>query len=291
MAPIDVTSGNWVNLPIFRDANFQYATSKVVAQDVYVWSTLGMDLLSGITNSIFGSDTNTNDPTAELTYEHTWWNQYIYGKLNGIKIHLKNFLVSVERDTSGGIQWKDEPVFEIQYVPIADTFSTSPGGLPRMNTYTYTTTLKEGIELGTNITMGIINRGQLAGKVQNTDDPSKAYVFYPTLGEFLKGEILPIGNFTQDWDMSLFGSPQLHSIPYGISIRLINIPRGLSNIRVTLGYSAELKAFWTLYGRAQTELDLLMPPVGKEVPWTNARGTLNKFTSKRKNYEEEFDLV
>lgn len=291
MAPLDVTSGNWVNLPIFVDANFDVATEKTTARTVYTWPTLGMDTVNGINNTLFIDNTNTNDPSAEVTFERTWWNQYMYGRWKGIEFHLKNFLVSVERDTSGGIQWKDEPVFEVQYVPIYSTWDENASGVARMCAYTYTTTLKEGIKVGCQVNMGIISRLSLFGKIRNADSPQKVYVKYPTIGEFLKGELIPHLTAEQDWDPPLLGAPQLLSPPYGISIRLINIPRGLSNIKVSLGYSSEMKSHWDLYGRMINQWDAPFPEEGAPTTWNMSVKSLISNKRKRTDDKEDFELV
>lgn len=250
MGAVDVTSGDWVNLPLFRRA-FVNNKGVVSISPTTNLSLMSMEMINGIVNPAF---TKSNDATnGSVTYDNSMFDEYVWGSLKSIDVHLKNFLVSVERDTSGGIQWKDEPVFEVMVMPMHDWANRNQQTFQAvMPAYTYTSTLKEGIKTGVGINMGYISRYNLNGILQDASDPKKSYVIYPTLGEFITDNIPIQGAVTKE---AYNGFPHLLNPFYIYYIRLINIPRGLSNIKVTIGYSSETKITWHLTGRLIHETD------------------------------------
>lgn len=265
METIDVTDGGWKPVYLWTGSTADN-TGKV---NDYVTNTIGqisMQDVIGIPPDVAIS-TSAN---ARKTVDSTLYYSYIYGKLQNISVHAKNFLVTVERDSSGGVQWKDEPIFEVQTAPVhrfdANTSTNATYGCPN----TYTTSLKEGLKWGNSFTMASAPRTQYYGFIAVSGTPTPRYVRYQKVFEWLSMSFpqVPTGSsitYTPDQ----YWYPLLHEPFYATWIRCINIPRGLSNIKVSLSYSSELRATWSLQGRVlQPEIDwieLNFPREGENV--------------------------
>lgn len=241
MQPIDITDGNWKTLPIWYDAALDWATGKLTDRPVGNIFDLSMYTIMGGVHQSLGNPYDTTDAVA--TMDQNEMLHYTHGRLKNIGIHLKNFLVQVERDTSGGVQWKDEPVFEIQLFPVSNYLPSESSITSAAPAYCYTTTLKEGYKAGCSFTCGVFEKAHSIAATLNINNVT--YYTYPSIGEWLCDEMPHPANLP-----SLYyrGNPQVHGLAYHAYIRLVNIPRGLSNIKVDLSYSAELIANWDSYG-------------------------------------------
>lgn len=262
MQPIDVTTGNWVQLPLFKTHRVQ-GGGKLDTFTVYALPQLSMEQIIGQVNVAMDADDVAND--SAYSYDNSMFKDYSWGKLKSIEVHCKNFLVSIERDSSGGIQWKDEPVFEVMAYPLlnwgdgSDPYrvlvdSTQP-------VHTYTTTLKEGLKTGCSFDMGLIYRPQCWGVLIDGTD---RYVKYLNLGCWINNSIPQnISGYVRRYNPHV----QLQNPFYAYYIRLINIPRGLSNIKVNVGFSSELRVHWYLTARHIGPLDeyVYFPPEGHKL--------------------------
>lgn len=252
MPPIDVTSGSWV--PIWcgkRDTSD--INGKLTEYHTQTLCQVSMEQVIGKANtSMLGAGDIT---TSHWTFDNTLYNEYLWGKLKSVEAHLKNFLVTVERDSSGGVQWKDEPVFEVMAIPINNLGANDADGTiqfdPDLPPCTYTTTLKEGIKVYNSFDMGLFFRPNACSTI-GTGGQSR-YATYPTLGQWIKG-ILRNGAANL-WPEALDPYVRINEPFFAYWVRLINIPRGLSNIKVTLSYSWEFKSHWYLTGRRITTRD------------------------------------
>lgn len=270
MFPLDVTTGNWENLYIWSQSEITNITPTAVtvgAQNVTNISNINFAELMGIPDG--GVTTNPNDTvnnTSYTTFDNTLYDQFTWGRLNNVNVKLGNFMVSVERDSSGGIQWKDEPVFEIQMVPVVQFRKNGGYAAPFMPATTYTTTLKEGINMSCNFNMGLVSRENIPARVRDkTSTGSNVYFIYPEVGEWLNGEMRALkDNWEISWLLENQGYPRVENVIYLYYIRLVNIPRGLTNVKVTLGYTAELKANWDLLGRVITPITNRFLPEGAQ---------------------------
>lgn len=249
LEPVDVTDGNWHDLTIWRTMHAGGTANELATYNVGNIGMIKMQDIIGIPRT--DKMTSTAAPTSYVTGDSTMYYNYAYGALNSISVHLKNFLVTVERDSSGGIQWKDEPVFEVQVYPIDNILGRYVSNAVAWNpANVYTSTLKEGIKLGNSLNMSLTPRDQYFG-YKNTATTGIVYASYMTFGEFLREEFFPpsSGDIAVAWGDKIPWYAHLHNPIYAVSVRIINIPRGLSNIKVTLSYSSELTSNWTLKAR------------------------------------------
>lgn len=241
LAPIDVTDGKWHELILWKEEMFDWTTAKLLMKEIGNIMDINMYTIGGNAPSLYvnvGDGSNT-----VATFDPNDMHSYTHGQLKSVHIKLKNFMVQVERDSSGGVQWKDEPVFEVQafpvldYSPVKNVIQTAPPA------YCYTTTLKEGIHTDLSVSSGVISK-EHALKCQVVIN-GKTYLFYPSLGQWLCNDVPVPAVFD---DEQYRGYPHLTCATYVYYVRLINIPAGMSNIKVELAYSSELVACWNSYG-------------------------------------------
>lgn len=246
MPSIDVTDGKWKLLNLFQCARVSNA-GIVELDNITNLLQLSMENVLGQVNPK-QTPTGSAD-TGNMTYDNSMFDEYTMGKLKSINISLKNFLVSVERDTSGGIQWKDEPIFEIMALPVWHfDDGTTIHYQNVMGANTYSTTLKEGFSTGLSFNMGLAPRQTIAGILPEViTPPEKWYYTYPTLAEYIQGD--GFSNARIVHRPTYNGWCQVQDETYIYMIRLLNIPRGLSNIKVNVGYHSQMVVNWELRGR------------------------------------------
>lgn len=254
MEQLDVTDGNWHALNIAHstavatDGNmFETIVGDITAISLY-------DLMGGpigfqIGNMWKGRETRSNN---EL-YKYTW------GRLKNVSVELGNFSVTIERDASGGIQFKDEPVFEIAFAPnLGVKIEPEDGNL--MPNSSYSSTLSEGITMSINLASSLFLLDELTMKYKPEGKNYYVY-YYPTIAGLLANDYPP--NVKHDFTMP----PRywLHSPTFTCFIRMVNVPRGVSNIKIYLAYTSNVKAHWDCYC-FQSEQYLQYVPPGTKVP-------------------------
>lgn len=270
MLPLDVTSGKWLQFPFFQ----RYTSDnmgKITNTKCFTLPEVSMEQVIGKANlQMLGGDDMSGDITkSDWTLDNTLYGEYLWGRLKSVELHAKNMLVTVERDSSGGVQWKDEPIFEVMAIPItkfgtpdaSGTIQYDPDCPPR----TYTTTLKEGIRTIQTFDCGLFFRPSTVAEwgLVGADH----YIHYPTLGQWIL-QAYPSGLETSFENIDPY--VRINNCFYCYFIRCINIPRGLSNIKVSLSYSCEMKSSWHLDGRRITTQDVRswFPPEGARLTVT-----------------------
>lgn len=241
MNPLDVTDGLWKTLPIWTDQYLNWSSGKMESKNIGNVFDISMYTAMG------GAHLDITDvhdmTTATATFDPNQINSYTHGRLKSVGVHLKNFLVQVERDSSGGVQWKDEPVFEIQLFPATNYLPSVTTIVTSVPAYTYTTTLKEGYKSGCSFTCGVFEKkDSIVAKVPIS---GTVYYTYPNIGEWLCDELPSPATLPAIYYR---GNPHAHGLAYHAYIRLVNVPHGLTNIKVDLSYSAELTCLWDSYG-------------------------------------------
>lgn len=150
-------------------------------------------------------------------------------RLHEVEFTWKDFMFTVERTASGGVQFKDEPVLEIAYIPTDPDGTSYPSG--------------EGI-LWTQAA-GPFSRSYHFGggwgsmtDVYATQSTTTGTV-YRALGDWFTG----VDSISFAWDH--WRRPtMLNGLNESAWIRCRNIPLGLTNVQVNLKYTVEVKAKW-----------------------------------------------
>lgn len=271
---INFTDGKWKNVPIFKGSIHSTDDSKLnLYENVDFTDLMSIPLVyfSGGFNQAdtdveemvkpFGRtvDTDTVSNAVDI-------NQYMWWKLRKVGCHLTNFLVQIERDTSGGVQWKDEPIFQIRSVPLTGTHEMLPmmedgnvgyfGPFDNLATLIYMGNLNDrGLHMELNINAGWTTR---AAHLHTTKD-GKSY-YSPNLMQWFSYYYLQ--KYPADaWRREPVANPQLMDVPYSLQIRCINIPSNVNNITASLSYMRTLYGEWDVCGRLWWPLSATSDPV------------------------------
>lgn len=181
-----------------------------------------LDTLLGLIPAT-ASNASTFTSSGDILANYNWF------KLCGYKLSLINFMVVVERDSSGGVQFLDEPVFQIRrlYTIAADQAITVGNTVPLPLTVT-TTDLQKGIHLH----VPTHTQGWLHGKnFQRTSGD------YYTVRQFCQSV------FNGGADVNSMGRLICEVPNYYIGIKLANAPT-LTNIKVTINYRVRVEGYW-----------------------------------------------
>lgn len=256
MEQIDVTNGNWHDVPIAHTTGLNLAGNLV--EDVTA------DMLAISFNDLMGIPTGyQNVPTwsSRETRSQNNLHKYCFGKLNSLTVQLGNFSVTIERDASGGIQFKDDPLFEVCFTPTLSIVTESEYSALMPNS-SYTSNLSEGISLGMDISSSLIILDELGMKYKVVaSTPPKWVWYYPTVAQYLSNKFPDnVSN-----DITMPPRSWLNTPTYACKIRMINVPRGVSNIKVYLAYTSHVKAHWSAHCY-QDENNLQFPPMGSVIP-------------------------
>lgn len=259
MDHIDVTDGNWHPLPIWQNSVLNFQSGLTTTTNQYDYRTIAMDQRLGIPaiglRSFQGSIQN-----ARTTFTKNRIENYNMGRIKSSSITLGNFMFTIEKDSTGGIQMKDQPVFEIQCVPVLNFNPGDELGALEYPVTTYTSTLAEGITTSIDVSSGLFFLDSL--ELKTTSVSGKEFYWYQTFSEWMLS-YLPSG--VNPRPPNLAPRPRLNSPIYKYYIRMVNIPRGVSNIKATLGYTAHMKTHWYCCQWEEEKIGIL-PPLGTAVP-------------------------
>lgn len=253
MQQLDVTDGNWHDLPMGQTSGLN--TNGVRTENLI------NELLAINISDLVGNPIGLQDITlwSRETRSQNQLFKYVFAKLNNVNVELGNFSVTIERDASGGIQFKDNPIFEVCFAPnLSINTETDDGRL--MPNSSFSTDLKAGISYSMNISSSLFILDELCMqyKIPKT---GKSVWYFPTIAEFLTNNYPD--NVKVGWSMP----PRcwLDSPTFSVKIRMVNVPRGVSNIKIYLAYTSNTKAHWT--GMCyQDENHLIFPQMGTAVP-------------------------
>lgn len=246
---IEITDGTWKDIILYRIKNVTGKSSKALQQSD-VAALIPMNYLLGIPHA-----EDKYDDAYSLTYSGDYLGHYLWFKLNSVKFTSKNFMVLVERDTSGGIQLLDDVVFEVRRI-----YNKSPGeinnGEPE-NLITHTLSdLSTGLGMDVPfMQIGYFGREELTFKQEiSTGAVKNQYVGY-----FLLSHLIAPGNL--EHSLMLPTTPHWH-----YQIRAINLPAGLSNVRVFLSYVWQVHSNVSAIGRNFKTKTMNLPYLGDK--WT-----------------------
>lgn len=293
---IDVTDGNWKGIPLWYQTKLtDYAIQppKQELQRLVNPKEIRMDSFLGVASDLLLGTTST-DVNCRVTYSENRMDHFWTCKFKGFDITLGNFAMYIERDSSGGIQMKDDPVFEIQLVPI-DNMASAGMDNPDVfgkNNYphtTYTTNLKEGLKVHVRHEAGIEFTQRHVYIARNENN--QRHYSYQTYEEWMMNSLPPRCKDT-DNAKNLPARPRLLTPMYRYWVRLMNAPRGLSNWRIHLAYTAELKSYWEGHQYLE-DLIGIFPEYGSAYPGNfdikeTARGgeQLTLFRSRKRFYKD-----
>lgn len=180
MQNIEVTDGKWKDLPLYM---LKYVTGKSPNQTStsVIPGALPCNYLLGIPHA-----EDKYIDAYSLTYSGDYMGHYLWFKLNHLKFQMKNFMVLVERDTSGGIQLLDDIVFEVRKIYVKTPGDINDGEPENLITHTLTD-LKRGIGMDIPISQtGYFCRDDITFKQEITQGAVKRnYVGYFYLSHLL----------------------------------------------------------------------------------------------------------
>lgn len=244
---IEITDGKWKDVIIWRLKNVSGKTpNSVYTSDIP--GLLPCNYLLGIPHA-----EDKYDDAYAPTYSGDYLGHYLWFKINKIKFSCKNFMVLVERDTSGGIQLLDDVVFEVRRI-----YNKSPGeinaGEPE-NLVTHTLSdLANGLGMDVPFTqIGYVSKEDLTYKQEiSTGAVKNQYVGY-----FYLSHLIAPGNLEHALMLPTF--PQWH-----YQLRAVNLPAGLSNVRVFLSYVWQLHTNVDAVGRNFKTVTMNLPYLGSK---------------------------
>lgn len=232
---IEVTDGNWKHLPVWACGTIDGTT--IGWKDIYSYAEMTFDQLLGV--PLAGKhSTESTAASSKITYNQNGIAKFNIGRLKESHVKLGNFTVTIERDSSGGVQMKDEPIFEVQITPLKTLKRGQYGDYPAYPSTTYLSTLKEGLTASFSVDSGLLHIHELVKRITVTGSPTRYW--YQNMRDWLLNEE-PAGVIPED---TLPARPQLNSPIYHYWIRMVNVPRGLSNIKIYLNYTCELQSHW-----------------------------------------------
>lgn len=244
---IEITDGKWKDLILYRVRNVSSKTPNgIITSDIP--GLIPCNYLLGIPHD----EDNYVDAYAP-TYSGDYLGHYLWFKFNYIKFSLKNFMVLVERDTSGGIQLLDDVVFEVRRI-----YNKSPGAINEgepENLVTHTLSdLKKGLGMEIPFTqIGYVSKEDLTYKQEITQGAIKQQY----VGYFYLSHLIVPANL--EHALMLPNFPQWH-----YQLRAINLPAGLSNIRVYLSYVWQLHSNVNAIGRNFKTKTMNLPYLGSK---------------------------
>lgn len=254
--------------------------------NMFCWKDIPVGYLCGSPHALEmpTTDTLTKQPGGAsniIRWCDSSLDYYAWNKLNSFNLHLKNFQFLVERDASGGIQLKDNPVFEVMFLPVLpvpDTRTTEDTTVDPLFFETgnvIQTDLKSGIHIQTGCRSGW---GVPADMYYNSGGTSPRWIHrsvyewgfksYGSIAEPIQG----ITDATADWNTKLAYIPRGVSYnPFSICmIRMINAPTN-TNIITQLSFEIELTANWSAMFKSIRYFQTTMNHDGSVAPNPNAK--------------------
>lgn len=214
---IELTDGTWkvIRTSVGFNADGDITGNDGVL-DCSLDTLLGQVAAKSTSNSLYVS-------SGDILANYNWF------KLCGVKLSLINWLVIVERDSSGGIQCMDEPVFQIRrvYTTAASQAVTDNNTVPLPLTVT-TSDLQKGLHLHV---------------PTHTDGWIHGKEFQRTTGDYYELRTFCQTTANNGANATSMGRIWCEVPNYMIQIRLCNIPV-LTNIRFVVNYRIRMEAHW-----------------------------------------------
>lgn len=241
---IDITDGKWHDIQVWKG---RYVGNNSPSS-VYETDQPGL-----VPINVFLGIPHKEDKYVEpfdATYSGDIAIHYLFHKINNITFTMRNFCVVVERDTSGGVQLMDDLIFEVRRI-YHNTPGESTFAIPESSITSTLSDLNKGLSINIPLhTVGYLHKEDLYYQKKIVlNGKEQIYVAY-----FMLAHIVESGN-----TMNSLILPQ-HPF-YGYQIRCINLPAGLTNIKVNLGYVTDIKSNITSLGRIyKTKIPFLQYP-------------------------------
>lgn len=218
---LDLTDGAWNTLTLSTAR--RSATGPSAVNNIYDLTLDRFLSIPDITDTTTGSPVQFSRPTAMM---YSWF------KFKSFHLKLKNFMVIVERDSTGGIQVMDEPIFEIRKIfSQLNNGSLAVGSIPTLGGQRFTMSdLQKGIDV--NIPFTQINwlNAQDLGHVNGVE-------VYNSLGEMTNSpQRVVVGSTITPAVISMFA---LDTPNFNIQLRLANFP-ALTNVILGINYIWEM---------------------------------------------------
>nr|UBJ25953.1 hypothetical protein [Giant panda associated circular DNA virus] len=268
MPTIDVSSGEWVAVPIWQQTKLK-DYGLIIQREietVYNPAALHFDNFLGC-QSIELKGNSSIDRTNRQTHAENRIENFWFSKWKGTTIKLGNFALYIERDSSGGIQMRDNPIYEVQLVPIHD-LGQSGKEKPVWSSQalgpvtTWTSDLSEGLTTHISVSSGL-EFTQSHVKIAKMNSNDFVYV-YRNVNEWLRSE-LPTHCNVSDNAENLQPVGRLEAPLYMMYIRLVNAPRGITNWKLTLSYTAQMTSHFEAWAYLEDYISVL-PPYGTPFP-------------------------
>lgn len=258
IASIDVSDGNWKILPIWNGTSFAGASPDITDPSLFTSITTNSDMftLGEIPMNYFeGRKADADDGNSVNTMIMTSGNDelqtYDYNKLHKVWSKLKNFAIFLERDTSGGLQMKDNLVFQVAKFYLAPATIGNWGPTSTIATTRFNdvvvSDLSKGLFMEQNFTMDNLmgiswyqNTSHAA--IVSTTTGSTDYWAYNTLRYMLIN-----GNVTGTQPYTTFGRFESPLFQWGI--RVLNWPSETTNMKISLRYMQEIGAEYEAWAR------------------------------------------
>lgn len=204
-------------------------------------------------------------------------------KLLDCKIELKNFVLTVERDTSGGVQIVDPVTFQLQWGALATQGSWNPTyienkGNEVLGTNLYYTTneisdLKKGLTFHTTFNQPqYYSARQLWGYSFKSEQPPAKYFWYPNIGQLISWPDTGVLFFTLN---GVTYTQETIEGPYGnktwcpnqfqhVKARVLNW-RSFTNVKLHLSYECHLTSHVNVFGTYMNNIRTADFPAGHSV--------------------------
>lgn len=219
------SAGAWHKLDTFNAIND--STSAVAALQDY--QALPVSALCALTSNSgkLSSGGEVNYPISMTT---TMWPLYKAHRLKGFEIIYKDFLPSVERTASGGIQFMDRLTYEFTWEP-SSVYKFQTGTLLTNSQVVPAATLEQ---TEFRRSWHVMNRNWY---------PSSNFVHTGTTTTWASFTDLFVGSQTETGGL---GRPilDLDRMLEILKVRIKNIPSGLTNVQINLHYNIEIRGIW-----------------------------------------------
>lgn len=265
MEHLDVTDGNWTQLPLYMGTHIDPQTGSVSLEKKWSLRNFTMDSFLGVPNSADKGGSSV-DKQCRVTYTQNNIGKYLMGRLKEVEVTLGNFMVTVERASSGGIQMKDNPMFQVQVCPIRSYHAGDSFANPGYPNSTYLTDLKEGIKAAASFDSGLFYLNDLVYKYDSPNPPKIKLYTYGTLRDFIMNGY---PDNIEDRPKNLPPRVQMKSPLYRYWVRMVNVPRGVTDIKVYLSYTSQVRAHWFCTQWMEEALPLF-PYMGGVIPAMDA---------------------
>lgn len=259
---IDVTDRKWHTLMFGAEVvRTKDGMVEMIANNI---GTINLGMLMGIPPQQVTEAAHLYIPT----FSGDEVRNYNFFKFKGFTFSWRNFAITVERDTSGGIQMLDDIVFQVRKRYQNLGYGNNASDIEEPMTVNLTD-LNKGMQITLPLTQkGWIFHGELLYSLKGED--MKNYISYYEVAHLLDAE----GNFGE---ASVWADFPL----YNLEIRAMNLPVGVSNIKVYLNAVCEWKTEMYCLGKGYLST-LILPREGDQGTAKGNTLTQKEFVNGRK---------